>query len=78
MLIFWIYSGLNSVKVIGTEGSARKSLFFYIFTPIFAYFSHFTIFPYVEQMISLSFRLKQISDTKALKGQVRSKSKLSS
>ena len=37
--IFWIYSGVNKVSVVrtgGGGGSARKSLFFNIFTHIFA------------------------------------------
>ena len=41
VLTFWIYSGLNRVRVIGTGGLQRKSLFSNIFTRIFAYFSHF-------------------------------------
>ena len=38
------------MTVIGPDGSAGKSLFFNIFTSIFAYFPHFTIFSYVEQI----------------------------
>ena len=45
------------MSVIGTGGSARKSLFFNIFTPIFAYFLHFTIFSMLNK--KLSFKLKQ-------------------
>ena len=36
------------MSVICQGGSARKSLFFNIFTHIFVYFPHFTIFSYVE------------------------------
>ena len=57
--MFWIYSGANKVSVIGQGGSARKSLFFNIFTCIFAYFPHFKILFYVEQINkNLSFKLK--------------------
>ena len=50
VLILWICSGVNNVSVKGLEGSARKSLFFDIFTRIFAYFPHFMLFTYVEQI----------------------------
>ena len=51
VLMFWIYSGVNKVSVIKTGGSARGSLlFFNIFTLIFGYFPHFTIFSCVEQI----------------------------
>ena len=58
--MFWIHSRLNTESVIGTGGSARKSLFFNIFTQsrIFAYFPYFKVFAYVEQIKKLSFRLK--------------------
>ena len=43
---------------IGIGGSARKSLFINIFTHIFAYFLHLTIFSYAGQTKNLSFGLK--------------------
>ena len=46
------------MSVVGTERSARKSLFFNIFTHIFAYFPHFTIFSHVEKIKNLSFKVK--------------------
>ena len=58
VLIFWIYSGLNRLSVIGTGGSAGKSLFSNMSLRIFAYFHHFTIFSHFEQIRNLSFRLK--------------------
>ena len=58
VLIFWIDSGLTRVSVIGTGGSVRNSVFFSIFTRIFEYFLHFTIFSCVEQIRNLIFRLK--------------------
>ena len=36
----------------------ERICFFNIFTSIFAYFDDFKIFPYVKQIINLSFRLK--------------------
>ena len=57
---FFIYSGLDRVNVFRTDGSARKILCLNIFTcNLFAYFPHFTIFYYVEQISNLSFRLKR-------------------
>ena len=47
-----------SIVGTGPGGSTRKSRVFNIFTGIFAYFPHFTIFSYVEQIKHLSFRLK--------------------
>ena len=35
VLIFWIYSGLNKINVIGNKRSARKSLFFQHFSRVF-------------------------------------------
>ena len=38
------------MSLVGTGRSARKTMFFYIFTRVFAHFPHFTIFSYVEQI----------------------------
>ena len=44
------------MSVIRTGGLQRKSLLFKIFTSIFAYFQHFTISSYVEQIEKLVFQ----------------------
>ena len=63
----WIYSRVNKVSVIGLGGSARKNLFIDIFTHIFTYFPHFTVFSCVEQIkICLLRGSYSIDNTKVL------------
>ena len=53
--MFWISSGLNKVRVIGTGGYAGKSLF----VNIFAYFPHLTLFSYVKQIKKMVFQVEK-------------------
>ena len=57
--IFWIFSGVNKVTVVGTgRGDLQERVCFSTFSHIFVYLPYFTIFSFVEQMKNLSFRLK--------------------
>ena len=57
-LIFWIYSGVNKVSVVGTGGFCKKDSVFSTFSHVFLHTFPFIILSYVEQIKNPSLGLE--------------------